>query len=186
MEDYSLTDDLLVGQCLAGDKSSWEVLLRRYERLIYHTALREGATPDEAADVFQSVCLIWLEELGRIRDTRRLGAWLVTTTRRECWARWKKDHTVEGDAMTLLEDRAGEESSPEALSSQAEDALLLQAGLKELADPCRTLLHLLYFEPKHPSYSVIARRLDIPVNSLGPTRARCLQKLKDILGKKGW
>jgi DNA-directed RNA polymerase specialized sigma24 family protein len=87
MSGLEPTTSELVEQCLAGQRTAWEALLSRYERLIYYTTLRTGMTTDEAADVFQTVCLIWIEELGRLRDPERLGAWLVTTTRRECWAR---------------------------------------------------------------------------------------------------
>lgn len=177
----------LVKQCLAGQKTAWEALLFRYERLIYYTALRTGLAADEAADVFQAVCIIWLEELGRLRDPERLGAWLVTTTRRECWARLKRNRTAEGEDLETLEKRASAlDESPEALAAQAEDALAVRQALQQLPEPCRKLLQLLFCNPDQLSYSDIAHRLNMSVNSLGPTRARCLAKLREILRKRGW
>ncbi len=180
------TDSELIDLCKAGDKKAWEILLPRYERLIYHAALRAGASTDEAADVFQAVCLIWVEELGRLREARSLGAWLVTITRREVRARWRRDHSADGDPETLLENLPAENESPEALAGQSEDARMIQSALKDMNEPCRTLLSMLYFDPKHPSYDSIAKKLKIPANSLGPTRGRCLEKLRDIMEEFGW
>ncbi len=181
------TTSELVGQCLAGQQTAWEALLSRYERLIYYTALRTGMTTDEAADVFQAVCLIWLEELGRLRDPERLGAWLVTTTRRECWARLKRNRVVEEeDPEMSVERAAAPEESPEVLAAQAEDANAVRLALQQLPEPCRKLLQLFFYDPDQLSYSAVARRLKMPANSLGPTRTRCLKKLREILRQAGW
>jgi RNA polymerase sigma factor (sigma-70 family) len=181
------TTSELVQQCLAGQQTAWEALLSRYERLIYYTALKTGTTTDEAADVFQAVCLIWLEELGRVRDPERIGAWLVTTTRRECWARLKRNHKVEGEDLEMLAERTPtQDESPEALAAQAEDANAVNLALQQLPEPCRKLLQLFFNDQDHLTYAAIARRLNISVNSLGPTRARCLARLREILRKAGW
>jgi RNA polymerase sigma factor (sigma-70 family) len=181
------TTSELVKQCLAGQQTAWESLLSRYERLIYHTALQTGMTSDEAADVFQAVCLIWLEELGRLRNPEQLGAWLVTTTRRECWARLKRNRAVEGeDLETLLGRTAAPDESPEALAAQNEDANAVRQALRQLPEPCHTLLELFFYNPNQLSYSDIARQLKMSINSLGPIRNRCLTKLKEILREAGW
>jgi len=187
MSGLEPTTSELVEQYLAGQRTAWEALLSRYERLIYYTTLRTGMTTDEAADVFQTVCLIWIEELGRLRDPERLGAWLVTTTRRECWARLKRNRTVEGEDLEMLAERAAApDETPEALTAQAEDANAVRLALQQLPEPCRKLLQLFFYDPDQLSYSAIARRLNIPINSLGPTRARCLAKLREILRQTGW
>ena len=180
------TDAELIQQCLAGQQAAWEILLSRYERLIYYTALRTGASRDEASDVFQTVCLIWLEELGRLRDPHRLGAWLVTTTRRECWARWKRRQESEYDPDTSLGEQNSSEETPEALAAQAEDARAVRRALQQLGEPCRRLLWFLYYDPARRSYASIAREVKMSANSLGPTRSRCLAKLKEILRQAGW
>ncbi len=186
MELSEITDATLIDQCLSGDGKAWEALLTRYERLIYHTALRAGASPTDADDVFQSVCMIWLEELGRLRDPERLGAWLVTITRRECRGRWRHSHKLDDATVDLVDGHPSAEESPEALAGKADDARHVKAALEQMGDPCRSLLHLLYFDPSEPSYADIARKLRITPNSLGPTRMRCLEKLKEILEKMGW
>src|SRR5512135_287467 len=80
-----LSDPQLIEVCLEGDGAAWETLLVRYQRLIYSIPLRYGLPEHDANDVFQNVSLLLWENLGHIRDRARLGAWLVITTRRECW-----------------------------------------------------------------------------------------------------
>jgi RNA polymerase sigma factor (sigma-70 family) len=178
----NITDETLISQCLAGHQQTWEILILRYEKLIYYTALRTGIDAVELDDVFQNVCTIWFKELKRLRDVRSLGAWLVTTTRRECWAHWRRKK-VDGEE---LNDQIAFDESPEKLVAQAEDAYIVQLAFLQLGEPCHRLLKLLYFDPDPRSYSEVAREIDIPVNSLGPTRARCLEKLKSILKKFDW
>jgi RNA polymerase sigma factor (sigma-70 family) len=177
-----ISDPELISQCLAGHKQAWEILLSRYERLIYYTALRTGIDAAEVEDVFQNVCTIWIKELKKLRDAQRLGAWLVTTTRRECWAIWRSKKVNE----ELLDDQLVFDESPEKLASHAEDANLVQKAFKQLGEPCHRLLQCLYFDPSPRSYAEIAREINMPINSIGPTRARCLEKLKTILEKLNW
>lgn len=177
------SDAQLIERSLSGSSTAWETLLSRYERLIYYAAYKAGADKDEAADVFQAVCMIWLQELGRLRDPTRLGAWLVTITRRECWARWRHNRNdvdgVEADQVPDLE-------SPEVLAGLADDARAVRDAVQELPQPCRRLIWLLYFDPAKPSYEEIGRKLHVSMNSIGPMRGRCLKQLREMLGKKGW
>src|SRR5262249_19881591 len=79
------TDEELVAACLAGDDRAWEALLERYGRLIYSMALKSGLGAEDAADVFQMICLILIEKLPTLREPGKLHAWLITTAKRECW-----------------------------------------------------------------------------------------------------
>lgn len=186
MSDAEPTTAELVKQCLAGRQAAWEALISRYERLIYHTALQTGIATDEAGDVFQAVCLIWLEQLHRLRDPEQVGAWLVTTTRRECWARFRRSRPVIEDSEASLAEQAAADESPEAMAAQAEDARAVRRALRQLPEPCRTLLLVFFYDSSQPTYAQIAERLHIPAGSLGPMRARCLAKLKEILQRAGW
>src|ERR671922_1066209 len=80
-----LTDPELIEACLKGSSQAWEALLVRYQRLIYSIPMRYGLAEQDANDIFQNVSLLLWENLGRVRDRARLGAWLIITTRRECW-----------------------------------------------------------------------------------------------------
>jgi RNA polymerase sigma factor (sigma-70 family) len=178
----NITDETLISQCLAGHQSAWEILISRYEKLIYYTTLRTGIDAVEADDIFQNVCTIWFKELKKLRDLRSLGAWLVTTTRRECWTRWRRKNVSEEE----LNDQLACDESPEKLAEHAADAYIVQQAFRQLGEPCHRLLKLLYFDPNPRSYAEVSLEMDIPVNSLGPTRARCLEKLKSILQKFDW
>src|SRR3990172_8770825 len=89
-----VSDSHLIQACLRGDEHAWESLLERYERLIYSIPRRYGMAEHDAAEVFQNVCITLLGQLDRLRDHEKLGAWLVTTTRRECWRQWRQDQPV--------------------------------------------------------------------------------------------
>src|SRR5262249_30537380 len=84
-EMLSKTDPELVEDCLNGDSAAWEVLVFRYQRLIYSIPVKLGFSQDDAADVFQSICLKLVEKLETLRDHNKLGSWLITATTRECW-----------------------------------------------------------------------------------------------------
>src|SRR5215813_13332069 len=85
-EDLTQLDDpVLVSACLAGDSSAWETLIKRYQRLIYSIPLKARLSPDDASDIFQSICLKLFEKLSTLREHQKLSAWLITTTTRECW-----------------------------------------------------------------------------------------------------
>ena len=182
MKIFDYPDADLVSQCLAGEQAAWEVLIARYENLIFSTALRTGLTQYEAEEIFQNVCLIWLKELKNLKNAESLGAWLVTTTRRECWALWRR----EKDNLDELDEEISSEELPEELALHVEDARKVLSAFKQLGEPCHQLLWRLYFSEERASYAEIAEELNIPANSVGPTRSRCLEKLKAILISKNW
>jgi len=180
ISDYP--DAELISQCIAGQQPAWEELIARYEKLIYSTALRTGLDHFEADEIFQNVCMIWLKELSHLRQSNSLGAWLVTTTRRECWALWRHDKAK----LEELDEKLASDELPEELAQHLEDAQKVQSAFKQLAEPCHQLLWRLYFNEENTSYAEIARDLNIPPNSIGPTRSRCLEKLKSILISKNF
>ena len=185
MTEYSeLPDEELVVACRSGDDSAWDVLVERYERLVYTVPSRYGITPTEIDDVFQSVWLSLLKNLDKLREPDRVSAWLVTTARRECWERRRGadyERTVTTDFDTLLLDREGNELPPEEVVTTYRQYQTLQQGMESLGDRCRRLLQLLYYDTSVPSYADVAETLDMPIGSIGPMRARCLKKLRGIL-----
>lgn len=163
------SDSALVKACLKGEADSWAQLIRRYERLIYSVA--RVVCPEEASDVFQQVCIELYERLGAVRDEAALPKWLITVTRRKCYAaiRARRDNEL------LDEDFFN--PSPEIDRIEREHALELCVA--QLPEKCRELVRLLYHEEL--TYQDISSRLNIPTSSIGPTRARCLAKLKKML-----
>jgi RNA polymerase sigma factor (sigma-70 family) len=182
------SDQELVEACLLENSAAWEALIRRYERLIYSVPIRLGMSPEEAVDIFQSVCFILFKKLATLRDHERLYSWLITTTTRECWrtgAQKRRD-----SERIQSNGRNGPIPPHETISAEQlayerrlaeEQHEVLRRAMSQLPDRCRELLTMLYFLSDEPTYEDVARCLNIPISSIGPTRSRCLAKLKRIL-----
>jgi RNA polymerase sigma factor (sigma-70 family) len=182
-------DASLVARCLQGEAAAWSALVRRYQRLVYAIVVRAGFDEHAAADVFQTVFSRLLEHLPRLTQPERLQAWIVTTAKREALRmRHVGQRTV---SMTGPDDAPGsglEDTLPDdaPLAEEALSALqqldLLRHGLDRLDARCRDLLLLLFGdEDERLAYDEVARRLGMPVGSIGPTRARCLGKLRSLV-----
>lgn len=185
LELNSLPDANLIQICLNGGANrsqAWEALILRYQRLIYSIPRGHGLSDSEAADVAQAVCLLLLENLARLRNHQRLGAWLYTTTRRECWRQLRQRHSISNELdPAALESQPDEKTQPEEDLIQLERTTLVRAALSRLEPRCQRLLTLLFYTEPRPSYEEIVKTLGLPEGSIGPTRARCLQKLLNIL-----
>jgi len=187
MEDSDLE---LVTACRRGDQRAWEKLIGRYQRLIYAIPRRAGLDEDQAAEIFQDVFTTLFQKLNDIEEPERLQAWLVTTARRKTWRTISKAHGQPGSEM-ITNERAQEAAA--AIRDEAplpdEQLLILEEQHRirtalSLLDPrCRTLLQMLFYLPEPPPYAEIAAALGIPEGSIGPTRARCLGKLLQVLNK---
>jgi RNA polymerase sigma factor (sigma-70 family) len=159
-----------------GDQAAWEAIVARFVRLVWATTRAHRLSSADAADVSQTVWLRLVENLDRIRDPDRLGAWLVTTTRHECLRmirlRSRELATDSGSAF----DRSRDDSVAQQVITKERDLALLRA-LRTLDERCRALLRLLSI-PDPPSYEEVGAALGMPVGAIGPTRARCLEKLR--------
>jgi RNA polymerase sigma factor (sigma-70 family) len=180
----SLTDSELVSLCLQGDTQAWEALIVRYKRLIYSIPVRFGLSSADASDVFQAVCLKLIEHLQGLKDETKVSAWLITTTTRQC-IHLKSLRQREPGAEEDYEEPPDPADDLEALRIQTEEQQTVREAVEQLPQRCRALLELLYFDPKALSYDEISENLNIPVASIGPTRARCLEKLKTLLRRRG-
>lgn len=183
-----LSDGELIAACRQGDSKGWDALVARYERLVYTIPIRYGLTPAEADDVFQSVWTKLLRHLPYLKQPERISAWLVTTARRECWdqrrgAEHERTRAMPSDDLPEPDATWDESLTPEEILAHYEEHQALQKALRQLDERCRPLLNYLYRDPTEPSYEEIARRLNMAVGSIGPTRARCLKKLRELLQK---
>lgn len=167
--------DLLEG-CRAGDGAAWEALIGRYERLVFSVAMRNGLSREDAADVTQATFMVLLESLDRLHSEQRLASWLMTVARRHAWRIRRRQQRVQPWAAV----DTGPAEDPIGRWEQVADVL---QGLRQLGHPCRELLLALYFDAEKPSYLTIASRLGYSVGSIGPARARCLRRLRAILGE---
>jgi RNA polymerase sigma factor (sigma-70 family) len=186
-EPQLAAEDLL-SACRAGDSEAWQRLVEKYERLVYAIPLRMGLDRDEAADVFQLTFAALIQSLDAIRDESKLGGWLATVARRQSWAllRRHRDEIALADVAPQddpsLAERARTLGMADAGQIQSwELSLWLDQGLAKLTRKCRELLTALYLDVSEPSYAELAKRLGISIGSIGPTRARCLERLRQIL-----
>jgi RNA polymerase sigma factor (sigma-70 family) len=185
--EYS--DAELIAACAKGAAWAWEALVERYKRLVYSVALRSGLGPEDGSDVFQTIFMQLLEHIDTIRDPNGIAAWLITSTKRLSWRvlRERRREPTESDGDTEDDDLLKEETRPGEVPDETlwMDRLLVQAALHQVTGGCQQLLRLLYFDETEPSYEEISARLKIPKGSIGPTRSRCLQKMREILRTMG-
>jgi RNA polymerase sigma factor (sigma-70 family) len=187
--DFS--DEALVLACRRGEEWAWEALINRYQRLIYSIPRRAGLDEDAATDIFQTVFASLIEKLDRIEQPERVQAWLVTTTKRETWRVIYSHKTI----TSITNDEEGAESPLDRLPDLAllpDEALLeiekqhtVRTAVESLDDRCKQLLTMLFYRAEPPAYAEIAAALGISAGSIGPTRARCLQKLMRLLDESG-
>lgn len=170
-------DPKLIQACLAGKQNAWDELVERYGRLIYSIPRKYGFSDADADDVYSSVFTILFRKLNTVRDHTRLAAWIIRTTHRECYRIGKKANRYT-ELDHLIEDVS--EPAPEQLV-QWEHQQLVRQGLIQLGGRCQELLTAMFLEPANPNYEAIANRLGMKVGSVGPTRARCFEKLEKIL-----
>lgn len=182
-------DARLVARCLAGEERAWEALVRRHERLVYAVTRSYRLTDADAGDVFQEVFAALVKGLPRLRDARALVRWLSSTTDRIARAmalRRRRELALgladaDAEAGSIAADQPPVEADLEKLEQQA----LVRLALAALPPACRNLLTALYYEDPPLSYAEVGRRLHMPVGSLGPTRARCFERLRRILEQLG-
>jgi RNA polymerase sigma factor (sigma-70 family) len=188
-ERMERSDRDLVLACQRGDETAWEALVRRYQRLIYTIPRRAGLGDDLAAEVFQEVFTTLFEKLDELENPEKLKAWIVTTARRKTWRLFSRENRTEGfedaEEESNLELNKLPDSSPlpDELLLQLEEQHRVNAAVSTLDERCRNLLTLLFYREEPPPYSEIAAQIGTTEGSIGPTRARCLQKLLRLLEK---
>ena len=177
----------IVAECLAGDERAWSALLDRYKNLIYSIPLRYGAPHQDAADIFQAVCLDLFNELPRLRDAEALQGWLIRVTMNKCY-HWKRSQI---ELETDLEEKQIENLSalqaiPPDVLTELEQEQMVREALAQLPPRCREMIELLFFEQPPVPYNEVARRLNLATGSIGFIRGRCLKRLKKLLQEKGF
>ena len=180
----SFGDSELVGLCLGGDARAWETLIVRYRRLIYSIPVKFNFTAADASDVFQEVCRKLIEHLHDLKDETKVSAWLITTTTRQC-IHLRAQRMRESSGDQEMDEPVASGVNVEDVQIQAQERQTIREAVEELPERCQRLLELLYFDVTSPSYEDIGRMMSMPVASIGPTRARCLEKLRTILRRKG-
>jgi RNA polymerase sigma factor (sigma-70 family) len=181
------SDVRLVRDCLRGREEAWSALIHKYKNLIFSIPIKYGLSRDDAADVFQGVCLGLLSELPKLREPRALPKWLMQVTAHKC-LHWRRQQ------LRLVSSDSEDAGIPETEVPAAADRLLLEAeqeqivreALTGLAPRCRRLVQMLFFEEPVRSYQDIAATLGVAVGSIGFIRQRCLDRLRRRLDEMGF
>jgi RNA polymerase sigma factor (sigma-70 family) len=172
----------LLERAASGDASAWEAVVDRHASLVWAVAKRHRLSDADAEDVSQTVWLRLVEHLPQLREPRALVGWLATTTHHECLRVLRRADrqvpldTGELDLHDLALQHGAAGGTDEALLA-GERAQALREGFAQLPENCRRLLALLVTDPE-PSYGQVSERLRMPVGSIGPTRRRCLERLR--------
>jgi RNA polymerase sigma factor (sigma-70 family) len=171
----------LVRRAVVGDRWAWERLVEQYERLIWAMTREFKLADSDAADVAQATWLRLLEHIDRIEHPDRIGSWLATTARHECLrhlSRAKRVMLVHDD-LVFVRATTHQPDVDEALLA-AERAEAVREAMSRLPWRWQRLLELLMADPP-VSYAEISSQLGLPVGSIGPTRGRCLERLRVLL-----
>ena len=168
----------LVARAIEGDQRAWDDIVERYAPLVYAICTRYRLGSHDIEDVGQTVWLLLVEHLGKLREPAALPGWLATTTARECLrvvraaSRSDLRSTGRDDSLQFVDDTAIDN---EIL--MAERNASLRVLFAELPAHCQQLLSMLISDPPY-SYARIHETLGIPIGSIGPQRARCLNRLR--------
>ena len=182
--DLAAADSDLVERCLDGDETAWRALVSRHGGLVWSVARRTGLSADDAADVTQTVWRIAIQDLPRLRSAGRVRSWLARTAQFQA-LRVRRGYGVARAHLPHVAAPTEHDDRPDDVVQRVEDRARVAAAFEELGDRCRELLRMLYYDTPTPSYAHVSRTLGMPVGSIGPTRARCLGRLEQLLGEGG-
>jgi RNA polymerase sigma factor (sigma-70 family) len=181
------SDERLVAACLNGDDDAWAALIDRYRRLIYSIPIRYGASPEDAADIFQLVCLELFAHLRELRKAGALRGWIATVATHQSY-HWKQKHRRRADREVTNVDFEALEIEPavvEVIDAAADEQMVRDATAR-LSPRCQEMIRLLFYtEPPLP-YKEVARLLGLAVGSIGFIRGRCLQHLAKAMKGMGF
>ncbi len=179
-------DELLIQRCLLGDEAAWSRLVRKYANLIYAIPIRRGLDQETASDVFQSVFASLLGAMAGIRQPRALAGWLIQTTAHACdklqnerqrWLNTSDEYSRFASAAS---------TAPDPSLEDLEREKVLQQAIAAQNPECQKLIRLLFFSDPPVSYETAAQQLGLSKGSIGATRMRCLEKLRQSLADKSF
>ena len=186
--DAGWSDKRLVRACLDGNEDAWAALIDKYKRLIYSIPVRYGASPEDAADIFQFVCLELFSSLAQLRKTAALRGWLIAVTAHQSF-HWKRRHLKRADReQTNLdpEELGIEPSVASDVTDEAEREQMVREATALLSPRCQEMIRLLFYSEPPLPYKEVAQRLGLEVGSIGFIRGRCLQRLQKTLHGMGF
>ncbi len=181
------SDERLVAECLKGNEHAWAALIDKYKNLIFSIPIKYGATRDDAADLFQAVCLELFSELAKLRKAGSIRSWLITVTTHKSY-HWKKRQRrrSEQELSETEEEPADKTAPPTELMESVEREQMVREAVARLPARCNEMIRLLFYEHPPIPYSELAQRLGLAPGSIGFIRGRCLKRLQKLLEDAGF
>jgi RNA polymerase sigma factor (sigma-70 family) len=184
--DTAAEDEKLVQDCLNGDEKAWNRLIDKYKRLIYSVPVKYRLSPDDAADVFQNVCVDLFTNLAKLRKIESIRSWLITVATHKCFHH--KRHQRQDVELDAMEQEMAEELAPAApqVMQEVQEEQAVRDAILRLSPRCADLVKMLFFEQPPLPYTEVAQRLGLATGSIGFIRGRCLNRLQKILAELGF
>ena len=164
-----------------GDESALDDLVRVMSPVLWHVVRATGLDKETSEDVVQNTWLTLVRSAESVRDAQAITRWLCTAARREAWRVSKAATRTRPVEDEVLDARMPAQISPESAVVTDDDNRRLWRALGRLPERCQKLLRIVAWEPR-PDYSAVAESMEMPIGSIGPTRRRCLDKLRVELG----
>jgi RNA polymerase sigma factor (sigma-70 family) len=189
--EQAWSDEQLVRECRKGNQAAWSALIEKYKNLIFSIPIKFGLPREDAADIFQSVCVDLLSSLPKLREPRALAKWLMQTSFHKC-LRWKKDRLNLVDDPEVLDNErnasagASGKELPEEMLYQVQREQSVREALAALPPRCGRMVSMLFFDDPPRPYQEVAKELGIASGSIGFIRGRCLKKMRQLLEEKGF
>jgi RNA polymerase sigma factor (sigma-70 family) len=165
-----------------GEDAALDELVALMSPVLWHVVRATGLDRETAEDVIQNTWLTLVRSADSVRDAQAITRWLCTSARREAWRVSKAATRIRPVDDDVLAARMPPGSSPESEVVSNDEKALMWEALTRLPERCQKLLRIVAWEPR-PDYSSVAETLDMPIGSIGPTRRRCLDKLRAELAE---
>ncbi len=182
------SDERLVRECLKGNEDAWASLIDKYKNLIFSIPIKYGMTREDAADLFQAVCLELFSELGNLRKVGALRSWLISITVHKSFHWKQKQRRKSEKEVTEIDQESLEEAvmTPPEFLEDLERAQMVREAVEQLPQRCKEMVRMLFYEHPPVPYNEVAQRLGLALGSIGFIRGRCLQRLQKLLEEMGF
>jgi RNA polymerase sigma factor (sigma-70 family) len=186
------TAEALIRSCLEDRAGAWEAFLSRFSGLIYSAVAKYSLPEEEKREAYQATCVAIAERLGELRDPDRLHAWIIGIAVRQSANRLHRilrespSGQIEDDALRTGRDPRLPDPLPDEELLALERAQQAAEALNALSERCQRLLSALFFEVPSPEYQAIADREGLSLGSIGPLRARCLDRVRSYFVERRW
>lgn len=177
----------LVERCIYGDENAWEELVEKITPAILSVCRVMRLSSEESLDIFGQVCYLLLHHLPNLKSSDKIIGYVSTITRREILRVIRRKQIFDNiDPEITKSISVTKFKNPDIIFEEAKNLEMLIKAVVKLPPKEYKLIWHLFLDENEPSYEEISEKLDIPVSSIGPTRIRCLNKLKKIMLRKGF